>query len=163
MTLWDLFVPFFLWRVWEKLRCETTFSFFVKKEDLASSLASFSFETIFSSSKTFPSSKTQLSTPLSISTQSILLPNLKTFHSLNFHETDQPTLDCIHIFIQKSWKIFYCRSKYFPSWSNMKISTCTFMFQIWVFGESFNFAHEIGCLACMTSLPVLASNHLGFS
>ena len=59
-TLWDSFASFFLWRVWEKLRSESTLSFFVKKEDLASSFASLPFQNKFSSEKTFPSSKTQL-------------------------------------------------------------------------------------------------------
>ena len=46
---------------------------------------------------------------------------------------------CIHIFIQNSWKWFQFQLKHVSSWSNMKNSTCAFMFQIWCFWSKFQF------------------------
>ena len=104
-----------------------------------------------------------LTSPFSILTQSTFLQTWKLFLHWTFHETNQPTLDCIHIFHPKLMKVIL-----------FSMETCFFMIQLakfnlhWcfkfdIFGQNFRYAHEIGCLACMTSLSVLTSNHIIFS
>ena len=96
---------------------------------------------IFQVKKLFPSSKTQLFTHFTIfylNSKHISL-NLKLFLRLTSHETDQPTLDYICIFIQNSWKWFHFRLKYVSSWFKMQNLTCALMFQIWYFLSKFQF------------------------
>ena len=94
----------------------------------------------------------------------MLLPNFKIFHPSNFHETNQPTSDWIHIFHPKLMKeiLIFDRNKFLhdPTWKFQLANSCS---NFGVLGQKFSSTDEIRCLACMTSLSVLELSHLRFS
>ena len=108
--------------------------------------------------------KFSLTSPLSISIQSIFIQTWKLFLHWTFHETDQPTLDCIHIFHPKLMKVIsFLNETCFMMIQHVNLNLHIHVSNLRLLGQNFSSTHEIGYLGCMTSLSVLASNHLKFS
>ena len=88
-------------------------------------------------------------------------PNFETFHPSNSHESDSPTLDCIHNFssITHEKHLIFDRNIFLhdPTWKSQLVDWCS-KFQFLV--KISPFAHEIGCSSCMTSLWVLETAQL---
>ena len=138
---------------------------FVRKKDLASSLQVFHSNQVFQVRKLFQVWKLNISL-----TSTFFLNSKHTFsrhRNFSFIELpwDRLTDSGLHFtFSSKTherdiifdWNMFL----HDPTWKFQLMYSCS---KFEYFSRNFTFAHEIGCLACMTSLSALASAQLGFA